>query len=633
MGVNVGDRVQIKNGGIDVTNGKRARAGYRYGEGGPDFATVEAIVENWNTGGRWGLPNRVTKVRCSNQGVVVWQVQPQDIANQKVEAAAPVPAAPPPPQPKTVTIPSKPLPQTKRGNKTSGSSVGGNNTPYAIVKESQNWNTGTKTSANGKTGMPGETYQSTQVSGTTAFVGDKASSTNMSYKKVPSINRKKASIPSDVSIDGKLYEASFSTIWQDKDKKNEMLNKKKDIIQNQYGFPYYIGQSGNIPAKYDYRILIGDPRFKDAPTYSLEDKLTQVRAEFGIPVHGVNRIAKSIKHYMYNRFKVIDINSSHNKTFTHVFFTRPDLNILRKSGGSIVPVKQVTEHTEAALLWRRYPDLFKLLVDCSRCGDSNNFNLLLSNTVQSFDIIDETLSTNRVGKNWNEYEMQYGDAYTGRTAGEFSCNFAETADLEIITLMKLWITYIDNVARGAWNPSYNLNGASIKSKSASHVYTKTLDYASSAYVFKCGPDGEDILYWSKYYGVFPLNTGANVLSWDINNPAGDVPKPNIKFAYCYKRDLSPISLIEFNNIAKVSDGKYEPAYNVNLANSSRPFVGTPFVEISLGSPTLSSDSISKESEVTSIRLKFKKDTHADRTDDNIFRNTGRPTKAQINKTY
>jgi len=99
MDVSVGDKVQIVDGGIDVTNGGKARAGRLYGQGGPLWATVEKIVDGWNTGGRWGLPNSVTKVRCSNNGVVVWQVQPQHIYKQVVQTSEPTPVPDPPPPP------------------------------------------------------------------------------------------------------------------------------------------------------------------------------------------------------------------------------------------------------------------------------------------------------------------------------------------------------------------------------------------------------------------------------------------------------------------------------------------------------------------------------------------------------
>jgi len=310
---------------------------------------------------------------------------------------------------------------------------------------------------------------------------------------------------------------------------------------------------------------------------------------------------------MYNRFKTPDTNLAHNKSVTYVFFTRPDLNILTP-GSSPTANAQTISHSESSLIWKRNPELFKLLTDCKRCGDGNNFNMLLSNQVQSFDIKDEEITSVKAGLSWNDYEMVYGDSYTGRAAGEFSCNFAETSDYSIINLIKLWITYIDNVSRGAWSPSYQL-GAGMTGINRSHVFTKTLDYAASVYVFKCGPDGEDVLYWSKYYGVFPMNTGANALSWDINNPIGDAPKLNIRFSYSYKKDLSPISLLEFNHIAGITTGSAisENSFNVELGHSSRPYVGVPFIQMKLNpNISLRPNGVNYGRGESSIRLKFKK---------------------------
>jgi hypothetical protein len=416
------------------------------------------------------------------------------------------------------------------------------------------------------------------------------------------------------------------TAYQNASKRKEMLNADATLIQNAYSFPRKVvnENEGTIkPAQYDYKINIRDSWLSGGPIASLEDRLMELRAVLGIPVHGSNSRARSMKYYMYNRFKSPDPNLAHNKSFMHVFFTRPDCNLLAKSGSGCTTVDQIINHTEAAMLWRKNPDLFKLLVDCTHCNDDNNFNFLLSNQVTTFDIQDETLSTNRAGKSWNEYEIVYGDAYSGRTAGEFTCNFNETSDYSVVNLLKLWITYIDNVSRGAWNPSYNLpnpNGSPSKYWKNSHVYTRTLDYAASVYVFKVGADGEDILYWSKYYGVFPLNTGAGALGGEMLNVSPDTPKLNIRFQYSYKRDMNPISLIEFNNIAKIiGSQQYEPAFYTGLNQTARPFVGVPYVEMRLGEPATARNRTVPNSNETSIRLKFKKDTTTTREDKDLYR--------------
>jgi hypothetical protein len=405
-----------------------------------------------------------------------------------------------------------------------------------------------------------------------------------------------------------LIGRKYETITSNAAKKRELLSEDIENIQNDRGFPKLAqSSSGLLAAKYDYQIVPGINTF--ASSISLEKKLRDVRKEFGIQIHGSNSIARLVKYYMYNRYKSPDTNLAFNKMTTHVFFTRPDLNLLTCTGGQATGANsQTLNHSESSMVYRRYPEIFKLLTDCKRCGDDNNFNLLLSNQVESFDVADETLTTVDSGKSWNEYTMSYGDFYSGRSAGEFSCTFRETSDLSVINLLKLWITYIDNVARGAWSPSYNLQGTGVSTEiNQSHVYTKTLDYGASVYVFKCGPDGEDVLYWSKYYGVFPTNTGANALSWNLTDSMGDVPKLNIKFKYSFKRDMSPISLVEFNNIANLSSSsgtRYVDAYSSSTNECSEPFVGKPFIEMKLSAPQLAAGTVNYAQALSQIRLKF-----------------------------
>lgn len=634
MSIQIGDRVQIKSGAIDVTNGKVAVKGKYYGEGGPLWCKVEAIIEDWKTNSRWGLPSSVTKVRCSYNGVVVWQVQPKDLAENIMtikEEEITVVQQPAAASPKVVEVQE----YTPSGNnesdtpkykKFSNSTESKSSDLYAPASNAQVWlqQDGVSVKANGSTALPSTTQISTKVvTGRTPFTVNESITTNVSgtFRELNTKERK--SIGPNIQIDqGAIKGATIKTAFQNPQKKRQILNNDSENIINASGFPYMIkGAQDLITAKYDYQIIPGDKRYTKMVT--LEDKLKIARASLGIPVHGNNEIARAMKYYMYNRFRVPDTNLAHNKTFTYVFFTRPDLNILDPI--TKTAVDQCRNHTEAAMIWRRFPELFKLLTDAKRCGDDNNFNMLLSNQVRSFDIQDEQITTFKAGKSWHEYEIQYGDVYSGRGPGEFSCNFDEVSDYSIINFIKLWITYIDMVSKGAWSPSYNLRGADgilSKTENASHVYTKTLDYAASAYVFKCGPDGEDVLYWTKYYGVFPINTGTNALSWD--GGISTDTKLNIRFAYSSKKDLSPISLIEFNANSNVpiigGDGvSYQEAWNHNFAHCDRPYVGAPFISLKLGNTALTNNGVNYARTRTEIRLKFKKSESRSLTDDLLFK--------------
>jgi len=464
---------------------------------------------------------------------------------------------------------------------------------------------------------------------------------------------------------GEIFEITSRRLHRNPDKLKVLLNEDETIIQNASNWPPKIKGSGDwehggeidewrynsyLPAKYDYQIQIDDPRL--AYANSLETKLMNARSALGIPVHGSNNLAKTMRYYLYNRFKSPDTNLAHNKSFTYVFFTRPDLNILKKTGQTADIADQCLNHTESTMLWYRNPALFKLLVDRSRCGDVDNFNMLLSNACTNFSVEDENLSFIEVGRSWHDYAIQYGDSYSGRTAGQITVNFTDDKYYSVVNQIKLWITYIDNVARGAWLPSYNLHNidssgtvlatcntcrytfavvptttinahcpncrsadvnvgkaSRIPQPNDSHVYTRTLDYAASAYVFKVGEDGSDILYWSKYYGLFPINTGASALSWELTSPPGEAPKLSINFRYAFKRDMSPVSLIEFNRNANAtrdravvpSESPWAEGYN----HSNRPYVGTPYVELQLpqGNPELVPNAVNDSNQVK-LRLKF-----------------------------
>jgi hypothetical protein len=420
--------------------------------------------------------------------------------------------------------------------------------------------------------------------------------------------RRKMGVPAGL----RLYDSSrleFETVMANEEKRKEILNDYPENIQNSEGFPVRIrGPREFRVAEYDYRIDTGNSQSGFPIIKSLEDKLRDARAVLGIPVHGRNDIAKQMKFYMYNRFKVPDTNLAHNKSITHVFFTRPDLNIMTfTSYGNPGMNAQVAKNGEASVAWARNKDIFRLLVDRKRVGDNNNFNLLLSNQISSISVPDDELSTVDAGLSWTDQKIVYGDSYTGIKSGNLSCTFMETSDYSISNLMKLWITYIDNVSKGIWLPSYNLNtgigvGTNIYD---SHIYTKTLDYASSCYIFKCGPDGEDVLYWTKFYGIFPTNTGATAMSWDSHNNIGETPKLDIQFKYSFKRDLNLITLLEFNKQSSDDKRISIDSYKADAAGSIRPYVGCPFIYMDLSGkdPT--------------VRLKFNPDTRL--TDNQMYR--------------
>lgn len=653
---NIGDKVQIKADAIDITNGIRNAKNSMFTKNKTSWATVANIVNNFNTGGQFGLPPTTTKVVLKDsKGNVIWQIQPSDIASNVIKTSLFNPNdilhnplsnitqrgildnianIPLPSSISSIINTAQSIISALFGKVDIPNNVGGYTPGYATTADSEDWSTGIPTteivSGEGKD-YNTQTYD-TAVGNNYVNLDNKPTTykpigtgfRDLNAEELKSIGTK------SIKIDASIAPEKYPVIWEDKDARRQLLSDDTPNHQNAHGFPYkLIAARGVNAAQYDYRIQIGDDRYPLMK--KIEEGLTKARAVLGIPVHGQKSIARLMKYYLYNRFRVPDINLNLSRTFTYVFFTRPDLNLLYHRGGA---VDQVNRHTEAAMLWRRNPELFKLLTDFSRCeGDTNNFNLLLSNQVLSFETNEETLKTTETNRSWASYNIPYGFAFDGRTSSEFTCSFRETCDFDIHNLIKLWMIYIDNVSRGEWKPSYNLfrknksepevaepfiqeTSLTGQHLALSHVYTKTLDYAASAYVFKCGEDGSNVLFWTKYYGIYPLSSGSREMSWTAEDGVAGPQRLSIRFAYAYKRDMSPITLLEFNKTANVVDKKdseYEKAFDQGYC--SRPFVGSPFLELHFQEPISENGHFSTNS---SIRLKFRPHKRSLDIDDKVF---------------
>jgi hypothetical protein len=106
---------------------------------------------------------------------------------------------------------------------------------------------------------------------------------------------------------------------------------------------------------------------------------------------------------------------------------------------------------------------------------------------------------------------------------------------------------------------------------------KILDYASAVYYFICAEDGETILFWSKYFGVFPLNAPASSATWSKGSGGATSPDFGINYAYAMKEDFSPLTLSEFNKNSS-SAFQYRKIYDSVVGGVGRSLVGAPFIE-------------------------------------------------------
>ncbi len=339
-----------------------------------------------------------------------------------------------------------------------------------------------------------------------------------------------------------------------------------DIVQNSHNYPKYLKRAklyenddGTTHRytmyEYDYTsIPLNESDLKDI--YEAEDR----------NVRTLNDNFKYNSTY-YNRFKKALPDDILTRGFMHIFFSRPDLNLLNSSQTALR--SQIEKDAFFKFKWTQKPNLVKQLIKNS--GEDNNFMMLLSNKAESFSSIDESIKYADYGRTFQNQSIMLGKGiFDSLVAGTLEIKYTDTRDLDILALHKMWIQYISNVYHGSWDPK------------TTYIWKKIIDYAVSVEIVVTAEDFETVLYWSKYYGVFPINVPYSALSWDSGNL---IIKPDfsITYGYSWREEWNPASLTELNmncfKNEKVETAKYIPTYNSNYGRSGTTWVGAPFVEL------------------------------------------------------
>jgi len=283
----------------------------------------------------------------------------------------------------------------------------------------------------------------------------------------------------------------------------------------------------------------------------------------------------------FNKYKIAFPDYHLSKTFAYVFFTRPDLNLIEYQGDGIYTLLPDVEKDPTYYYLSKNNS--NILLSLTRYLSADHpFHPFLSNTATSFEIADEYIKTMEHGETFTGYKVMYGkNNIESKTAGTFNVNFIDDQEFSVYKTHKAWIDYISKVYRGELKASDE------------YIHKKILDYACSAYYILCGPDGESILFWSKYFGVFPTNAPSSVTSWTKGNLM-KIPEYSTTFAYAFKEDFSPLTLAEFN-MNNTGSYLYRKVYEPTLVGTGKTFMGAPFIETN----------ISRGSKAYEFKLKFR----------------------------
>lgn len=388
---------------------------------------------------------------------------------------------------------------------------------------------------------------------------------NSTKSSTPAIND---SIPKDtqvnssiqgtdnLSLESRINRNHPTIIW------HKAFTEKSNNPNNYVSFPPLSKQANGkyIP---DYKLNIN---------YPYDDLL---RKSLNMDTEGINDLFNKNVNY-YNRFKLSHPDEILTKGFAHIFFTRPDCNILNETG-SFSLTSQMKNDPNMVYAFSHCPEVLREL-QLKSSGDNftDEFNMLLSNKAEGFSLSDESLTYDTYGKSYQHTGVTYGRNNSASKAnGDFSIKYTDDRDLHIYHMHKIWTDYINNVYRGKWIPKIE------------YMYQKIIDYACALYYILVAEDGETILFWSKYYGVFPVNIPSSSFSWDSGSVITAVPL-SITYQYSFKEDFNPYTLIEFNsntirggnslNSKSGQNYRYEKTFNENYGHTGRTWVGTPYIE-------------------------------------------------------
>lgn len=243
-----------------------------------------------------------------------------------------------------------------------------------------------------------------------------------------------------------------------------------------------------------------------------------------------------------NRFKYIT-DKSGLSTKSFIFMTKPDLNLYKLDENDVViwgtMNPDLIRLPEFKYIGRNKDVGFDILDSLEYFGTGSGYTPWLSiitNQAEGYTPIDREIGYTEVGETFHGHKVLYGKHdFKHNVAGTVTIPFSERRDLSLYYTLKIWTEYIHCINIGLVEPH------------PIHMLNKELDYAVSLYYIQTDETMENIIYWEKLTGVFPLKCPDSFFAWNKGEPGKNM-EYDIEFAYSMRSVLRTPDLLELDRL-------------------------------------------------------------------------------------
>lgn len=289
---------------------------------------------------------------------------------------------------------------------------------------------------------------------------------------------------------------------------------------------------------------ISDSAYKNS-----KPDITSVEAKALRKKYGIMNVSDTDLFYKFKRYNVIDPYNHMGLTREYVFFTKPNLQIFITNNSSENSGNLREYLLNQSIFLDAYYNRPLVLMELHRdYYPANPFNTLLSNSVSAnIDLPDiSTANDYETGKTVLGSSIFYrGNSWESDENFEFSVEFTDSRKLEVYMWFKLFDEYERLKHLGRIYQNQDAAGDPAK-----YIFDKKIHDQFSIYKFIVSEDGESIIHYSKFTGVYPKSVPRASFG---DMPADGIFKFTVNFKAAFVEDMNPVILNEFNTLSKTME--------------------------------------------------------------------------------